>query len=174
MGIRGAGGGDDVRPAGLDWISALRGPAVRSLVESGAVQMSLFDETDLVEIRSDAYPGERLMVCRNPLLAEERARKREELLRATEALLDPVVAATRREKRPLKGEDKIGVRVGKVIGKYKMAKQFELAIEEDSFGYRRKPGSIAAEAALEACTWCAPAWRRRNSTPRAPCAPTSA
>ena len=68
---------DDVRPAGLDWISALRGPAVRSLVESGAVQMSLFDETDLVEIRSDAYPGERLMVCRNPLLAEERARKRE-------------------------------------------------------------------------------------------------
>ena len=140
---------DDVRPAGLDWISALRGPAVRSLVESGAVQMSLFDETDLVEIRSDAYPGERLMVCRNPLLAEERARKREELLRATEALLDPVVAATRRDKRPLKGEDKIGLRVGKVVGKYKMAKHFELDIEEDSFGYRRKPESIAAEAALD-------------------------
>ena len=80
---------EEVRPSGLDWISALRGPAVRSLVESGAVQLSLFDETDLVEIRTDAYPGERLMVCRNPLLAEERARKREELLRATEALLDP-------------------------------------------------------------------------------------
>ena len=84
---------EEVRPSGLDWISALRGPAVRSLVESGAVQLSLFDQTDLVEIRSDAYPGERLMVCRNPLLAEERARKREDLLRATEALLDPIVAA---------------------------------------------------------------------------------
>ncbi len=140
---------EDVRPAGLDWISALRGPAVRSLVESGAVQLSLFDETDLVEIRSDAYPGERLMVCRNPLLAEERARKREDLLRATEALLDPIVAATTREKRRLKGEDKIGVRVGKVVGKYKMAKHFELDIEEDAFGYRRKPESIAAEAALD-------------------------
>ena len=140
---------EDVRPSGLDWISALRGPAVRSLVESGAVQLSLFDETDLVEIRSDAYPGERLMVCRNPLLAEERARKREELLRATEALLDPVAAAARREKRRLKGADKIGVRVGKVVGKYKMAKHFDLDIEEDSFGYRRKPETIAAEAALD-------------------------
>ena len=140
---------EDVKPAGLDWISALRGPAVRSLVESGAVQLSLFDETDLVEIRSDAYPGERLMVCRNPLLAEERARKREELLRATEALLDPIVAAASREKRRLKGADKIGVRVGKVVGKYKMAKHFELDIEEDAFGYRRKPESIAAEAALD-------------------------
>ena len=140
---------EDVRPAGLDWISALRGPAVRSLVESGAVQLSLFDETDLVEIRSDEYPGEQLMVCRNPLLAEQRARKREELLQATEALLDPVVAATKREKWRLKGEDKIGVRVGKVIGQYKMAKHFELKIGAASFGYRRKPESIAAEAALD-------------------------
>ena len=107
------------------------------------------DETDLVEIRSDAYPGERLMVCRNPLLAEERARKREELLEATEALLDPVAAAARREKRRLKGADKIGVRVGKVVGKYKMAKHFDLDIEEGAFGYRRKPESIAAEAALD-------------------------
>ena len=140
---------DDVKPAGLDWISALRGPAVRSLVESGAVQMSLFDATGLIEVRSPEYPGERLMVCRNPLLAEERARKREELLEATEALLDPIVAATKREKRRLKGADKIGVRVGKVIGRYKMAKHFELHIEEDSFGYLRKPESIAAEAALD-------------------------
>ena len=140
---------EDVRPVGLDWISALRGPAVRSLVESGAVQLSLFDETDLVEIRSDEYPGERLMVCRNPLLAEQRARKREELLKATEALLEPIVAATKREKWRLKGQDKIGVRVGKVIGKYKMAKHFELKIGEASFGYRRKPESIAAEAALD-------------------------
>ena len=140
---------EDVRPAGLDWISALRGPAVRSLVESGAVRMSLFDETDLVEVRGDAHPGERLMVCRNPLLAEERARKREELLRATEALLDPIAAAARRDKRPLKGADKIGLRVGKVVGKHKMAKHFELDIEDDAFGYRRKPESIAAEAALD-------------------------
>ena len=140
---------EDVKPAGLDWISALRGPAVRSLVESGAVQLSLFDETDLVEVRSDAYPGERLMVCRNPLLAEARARKRDELLQATEALLDPIVAAAKREKRRLKGADKIGVRVGKVVGKYKMAKHFELEIEEDAFGYRRTPESIAAEAALD-------------------------
>ena len=136
--------GEDV---GLDWISALRGPAVRSLVESGAVQLSLFDETDLVEIRSGL--SGRAMVCRNPLLAEERARKREALLRATEALLDPIVAAARREKRRLKGADKIGVRVGKVVGKYKMAKHFELDIEEAAFGYRRKPESIAAEAALD-------------------------
>ena len=140
---------EDVKPAGLDWISALRGPAVRSLVESGAVQLSLFDETDLVEIRSDAYPGERLMVCRNPLLAEERARKRDELLQATEALLEPIVAATKREQWRLKGQDKIGVRVGKVVGKYKRAKHFELEIGEDAFGYRRKPESIAAEAALD-------------------------
>ena len=140
---------EDVRPAGLDWISALRGPAVRSLVESGAVQLSLFDETDLVEIRSDAYPGERLMVCRHPLLAEERARKREELLRATEALLDPIAAAARREKRRLKGADKIGLRAGKVVGEYKMAKHFDLDIEDDAFGYRRKPESVAAEAALD-------------------------
>ena len=113
------------------------------------MQLSLFDQTDLVEIRSDAYPGERLMVCRNPLLAEERARKREELLRATEALLDPIVAAASREKRRLKGADKIGVRAGKVVGKYKMAKHFDLDIEDDAFGYRRKPESIAAEAALD-------------------------
>ena len=90
---------EEVEPAGLDWISALRGPAIRALVESGAVQLSLFDERDLVEVTSDAYPGERLVVCRNPLLAEERARKRAALLDATEAVLAPIGAATRREKR---------------------------------------------------------------------------
>jgi hypothetical protein len=140
---------EDVEPAGLDWISALRGPAVRKLVESGAVQLSLFDETDLVEIRADAYPGERLMVCRNPLLAEERARKREDLLRATEALLDPIVAAAAREKWRLRGRDKIALRAGKVVNRYKMAKHFELDIGDDAFGYRRKAASIAAEAALD-------------------------
>ena len=140
---------EDVKPAGLDWISALRSSAIRELVESGTVQMSLFDETDLVEIRSDAYPGERLMVCRNPLLAAERARKRKDLLQATERLLEPIAAATTREKRRLAGKDKIGLRVGKVVGKCKMAKHFELDIADHSFGYRRNPSSIAREAALD-------------------------
>ena len=140
---------EDVKPAGLDWISALRSSAIRELVESGAVQMSLFDETDLIEIRSKAYPGERLMVCRNPLLAAERARKRKDLLQATERLLEPIAAATTREKRRLAGKDKIGLRVGKSIGKYKMAKHFELDIADHSFGYRRNASSIAREAALD-------------------------
>ena len=141
---------EEARPAGLDWIGALRGPAIRKLVESGTVQLSLFDESDLVEVRTDAYPGERLMVCRNPLLADERARKREELLDATEDLLDPIVAATRRRTRRLKGEDRIGERVGKVIGKFRMAKHFEWDIDDDgAFGYKRNAASIAAEAALD-------------------------
>ena len=140
---------EEVSPAGLDWISALRSSAIRALVESGAVQMSLFDQTDLIEVRSDAYPGERLMVCRNPQLAKERSRKREDLLQATEKLLDPIVAATKREKNRLKGQDKIALRVGKVIGKYKMAKHFVLAIKDQSFGYRRDAESIAREAALD-------------------------
>lgn len=140
---------EEVKPAGLDWISALRAPAIRTLVESGAVQMSLFDETDLVEVQSDAYPGERLMVCRNPLLAEERARKREDLLQATEKRLDPIVAATRRRRGRLQGKDKIALRVGQAIGRYKMAKHFELEIRDDSFGYRRNEASIAREAVLD-------------------------
>lgn len=140
----------EVAPAGLDWIAALRGPAIRSLVESGAVQLSLFDEKDLVQVTSDAYPGERLMVCRNPLLAEERARKREALLDATEALLEPIAVATRREKRRLSGHSRIGARVGKVIGRYKMAKHFEWSIDEKGwFSYGRNASSIAAEAALD-------------------------
>ena len=140
---------EEVEPAGLDWISALRSSAIRQLVASGTLQMSLFDETDLVELRCDAYPGERLMVCRNPLLAAERARKRAVLLQATEGLLDRIVTATQRDKRRLTGQDKIGLRVGKVIGQYQMAKHFELDIAETSFSYRRKPESIAAEAALD-------------------------
>ena len=140
---------EEVKPAGLDFIGALRSSAIRSLVESGAVQMSLFDQTDLIEVRSDAYPGERLMVCRNPQLAQERSRKREALLQATEKLLAPIAKATRREKGPLKGEDKIALRVGKVIGKYKMAKHFALDIKDKSFGYRRDAESIAREAALD-------------------------
>ena len=140
---------EEVAPAGLDWIGALRAPAIRALVESGAVQMSLFDETDLVEVQSDAYPGERLMVCRNPQLAAERSRKREDLLQATEKLLAPIAAATKRVKRRLKGQDQIALRVGKAIGRYKMAKHFDLNIKDDSFSYRRDDASIAREAALD-------------------------
>ena len=139
----------EVKPAELDWISALRGPAIRKLVETGAVQTSLFDQRDLVEIRSDLYPGERLMVCRNPLLAEQRARKREELLEATEGLLEPIAAATRREKRRLQGVEAISMRVAKVIGKYRMAKHFDLEITGESFRYRRREDAIAGEAALD-------------------------
>ena len=140
--------------ASCDWSapsrrSTVSGPAIRALVELGTVQLSLFDQLDLVEIRSLEYPGERLMVCRNPLLAEARKCKREALLRSTEALLDLIVAATRRDQRRLQGQEKIALRVGKVIGKYKMAKHFDLEITEESFGYRRKPEAIAREAALD-------------------------
>ena len=140
---------EEVAPAGFDWISALRAPAIRELMSSGAVQRSMFDETDLAEIRCDAYPGERLIVCRNERLAEERARKREALLQATEALLAPIAGATQREKRRLSAKEKIAMRVGKVIGKYKMAKHFELDITETAFAYHRKADAIAAEAALD-------------------------
>ena len=140
---------EEVAPAGLDWITTLRAPAIRELVSSGAVQRSMFDDTDLAEIRCDAYPGERLIVCRNERLAGERAHKREALLQATEALLAPIVAATQREKRRLKGKETIALRVGKVIAKYKMAKHFELDITETSFTYRRNADAIAAEAALD-------------------------
>ena len=140
---------EDLKPAGLDWISALRAPAIRELVDAGAVQTSLFDQRDLIEIRADAYPGERLMVCRNPLLAAERCRKRQDLLQATERLLDPIVSATTRAKRRLSGKDNIAMRIGKVIDKYKMAKHFHLQISDDSFTYRRNAEAIEAEAALD-------------------------
>ena len=136
---------EEVAPAGLDWISALRAPAIRELMSSGAVQRSMFDDTDLAEVRCDAYPGERLIVCRNERLAEERARKREALLQATEALLAPIAAATQRQKRRLSGKETIGVRVGKVIGKYKMTKHFELDITETAFAYHRKADAIALD-----------------------------
>ncbi len=140
---------DEVEPAGLDWISALRTTAVSSLVVSGAVQLSLFDDTDLAEIRSDDYPGERLIVCRNKQSAFRRKRKREDLLKSTEEALDSIVDATRRDKRRLEGREKIALRVGKVIGRYKMGKHFELKITDNTFEYRRKSDSIAAESALD-------------------------
>jgi transposase len=140
----------DLKPQpGLGWITSLRSPAIRKLVEGGFVQMSLFDQRDLVEITSPDFPGERLIVCRNPLLAEERKRKREELLTATEKALEKVAQATRRSKNRLQGEGRIGLRVGKVLGRFKMTKHFRLTIEEYSFGYERDLGRIEQEAGLD-------------------------
>jgi len=134
---------------GVDWISALRAPAIRALAQQGAIQLSLFDERDLAEITSPEYPGERLIACRNPLLAEERARKREELLQATEKELNKIAVATRREKRRLVGKEQIGLRVGKVLNRYKVGKHFKLEITEEGFSYERATEKIAAEAALD-------------------------
>ena len=134
---------------GLHWISALRGPAIRALVRKGAIQLSLFDQRDLAEISSPDYPGERLIACRNPLLAEERARKREDLLQATERELDKIVAATRRNRGRLKGKGKIGLRVGKVLNRYKVGKHFKLEITEEGFSYQWATEKIATEAALD-------------------------
>jgi hypothetical protein len=113
------------------------------------LQLSLFDQQDLAEIQHPAYPGERLIACRNPLLADERKRKRDELLTATEKQLEKIRAATRRKHRPLRGKKEIGLAVGKVLGRYKMAKHLQLTIEEDRFDWNRKPASIEREAALD-------------------------
>lgn len=134
---------------GLCWISALRGPAIRELSQKGDIQLSFFDQRDLVEITSPDYPGERLICCRNPLLAVERARKREELLQQTEKELNKIVVATHREKRRLKEKSKIGLRIGKVLQRHKVGKHFKLEIMEDGFSYRRDDEKIAAEAALD-------------------------
>ena len=134
---------------GLDWITALRADTIKKLVQQGVVQLSLFDERNLAEVTSPDYPGERLIVCRNPLLAEERTRKRQELLEATEKKLNEVVAATQRAKRRLKGKDKIGLKIGRVINRYKMAKHFILEIGEESFSYQRNEKKITEEAALD-------------------------
>jgi hypothetical protein len=139
----------DIAPAGLDWITALRAPAIRALVEDGALQMSLFDERDIAAITSPDYPGERLIVCRNPDLARERTRKRLDLLAATEDHLAAIAAAVRRTRKPLRGEAAIALKVGAVVNRHKMAKHFELAIGAASFSFRRNADAIAAEAALD-------------------------
>ncbi len=132
---------------GISWISALRSDQIEALVHSGDLQLGLFDERNLVEIRSPKFPGERLVVCKNPALAEERARKRVALLTATESELEKVrssVAAGR-----LKTEAEIGVRVGKVIGRFKVGKHFRLEIADDRFHFERNQDQVAAEAALD-------------------------
>ena len=140
---------EDIKPAGLDWISALRAPAIRGLLEGGVFQMSLFDDRDMAAITAPDFPGERLILCRNHALAAERARKREDLLRATERDLAPIAAAVRRKRQPLHGQAAIGLAVGAVIDRHKMAKHFALDITDTSFAFARKAAEIAAEAALD-------------------------
>jgi hypothetical protein len=139
----------DVKPAGLDWITALRAPAIRGLIEGGAFQMSLFDDRDMAAITSPDFPGERLILCRNHALATERARKREDLLQATERELARIRTAVARKREPLRGKAEIGLAVGAVIDRHKMAKHFDLQITDTSFAFARKTAQIAAEAALD-------------------------
>ena len=132
---------------GIGWITALKSASIRALVEQGQLQLGLFDERNLIELNSPDYPGERLVACRNPELARLRAHKREELLAATEKSLAKI--KVRVDAAKLAGADEIGLRVGKVINQYKVAKHFELAIGEATFTFARKHQGIAAEAALD-------------------------
>src|SRR5271169_6094229 len=139
-----------LRPAGLDWITALRAPAIKQLAAAGGpLQPSLFDDRDMAEITSPDYPGERLVVCKNPLLAEERARKRAELLAATENELARIAARVQRARSPLHGAAAIGQAVGAVLGRRHMAKHFQITIADDAVSFAQNPLSIAAEAALD-------------------------
>jgi hypothetical protein len=141
---------EDLIPAGLDWITALRAPAIQALAAAdGPLQLALFDERDLAEITSPDYPNERLVVCRNPLLAAERARKRTELLDATKAELRRIQQQVCRPRNPLHGTAAIGQAVGAVLGRRKMAKHFRLRITDNELAFERDEAAIAAEARLE-------------------------
>jgi transposase len=132
---------------GIGWITALKAPQVKKLVSNGDLQLSLFDQANLAEITSDDYPGERLVLCRNPLVAAERTRKRQELLAATETGLADI--ARRVDAGTLAGADKIGLAVGPALKRYRMKKHYEIVITETSFTYERKTEQITAEAALD-------------------------
>ena len=139
-----------LKPQGMDWVSSLRAPQIAQLAaEHGPLQPSLFDERNLLELTSEHFPGERLVVCRNPALAEERARKRLELLAATELDLAKIAAATERPRSPLRGEQAIALRVGRVIERFHVAKHFELTITDSTLAWRRRDEAIKAEAALD-------------------------
>jgi len=142
---------EEVEPAGFDWISCLRSDAIQKLAsDDGPLQLSLFDERDLAEITApEQFPGERLIVCRNPWLAQERARKREALLTATERDLARVATRVQAKRNPLRGAAEIGRAVGAVVGKHKVAKHFEIEIGEAQLTYRRKSDGIAHEARLD-------------------------
>ena len=139
---------DELKPAGLDWITALRAPQIRALLDTGAFQLSLFDERDLAEITAPEFPGERLVVCKNPLLAEERARKREDLLQATEAALAKLADQIARGIGP-KGTDRIARAIGRIENRYKLAKLFDITVGEYGFTFARSPVRIAEEARLD-------------------------
>ena len=141
---------EDLNPhAGLQWISALKSVQIQKLITGGALQLSFFDQQDMAEIQHPSFPGERLIACLNPLLAEERTRKRNELLEATEKQLNKIVKSTQRKKKPLRGRREIGLAVGRILGRYKMGKHFKLFIEDDGFRFERKPDNIEREAALD-------------------------
>ena len=135
---------DDIKAAGLDWITALRAPAIKALLETGALQLSLFDQRDMASITAPDFPGERLVVCRNPDLAAERTRKRQDLLAATERDLARIQASVARKRDPLRGIAEIALAVGAVLDKHKMAKHFDLAITDVAF-------SFAPETARDRC-----------------------
>ncbi|WP_366511405.1 IS1634 family transposase, partial [Moorena sp. SIO4A1] len=132
-----------------NWITALTAPQIKKLAQQEVIQLGLFDEQNLVEVESVDYQGERLIACRNPLTAEQSAQKREKLLQKTEEELEKIVQATLRKKRALKGAEQIGIRVGKVINKYRVGKFFELEITNNSFSYSRKPQDLKVAAALD-------------------------
>ena len=140
---------EDIKSAGLDWITALRAPAIRDLMNSGLLQLTLFDQRDMASITSPDFPGERLVVCRNPDLAAERARKREDLLAATEKDLARIKAAVGRKRNPLRGTAEIALKVGEVLNTYKVKKHFDLDITDAAFSFTRKTAEIAAEAATD-------------------------
>ena len=140
---------EDVKTAGLDWISALRGPAIKDLLDSGILQLTLFDTRDMASITAPDFPGERLVVCRNPDLAAERGRKREELLATTETDLAAIKARVERRRDPLRGTAEIALAVGAVLTTHKMKKHFDLTITDDAFSFARKAAEIAAEAATD-------------------------
>jgi hypothetical protein len=140
---------EDIKAAGLDWITALRAPAIKALLDGGALQMSLFDDRDMAGITSPEFPGERLIVCRNRALAAERARKRGDLLATTERDLARIAAAVARKRQPLRGKAEIGLEIGAVLDKHKMAKHFALDITDTGFSFARKTDEITAEAALD-------------------------
>jgi transposase len=140
---------EEITAAGLDWITALRAPAIKALLANGALQLSLFDQRDMASITAPEFPGERLVVCRNPDLAAQRCRKRAELLAATESDLTRIQAAVARRRDPLRGTAEIALAVGAVINRHKMAKHFALDISDTSFSFARKDTEIAAEAATD-------------------------
>lgn len=134
---------------GLDYISGLTKPQIRKLAEVKVIQLGLFDELNLVEFESEDYPEERLVACRNPLIAEKNYKQREAILEAVEKEFSQIVKATKREKRALKGQDKIALRVGKVLNKYRVNKYYNLAIKDEEFSYERRSELMAQEAALD-------------------------